>query len=64
MWLTSDDSEFSKIFIESHKNTPFLMSASENFVIAWVNLPGASPYDVMSGRFEHLDGATPDARIE
>jgi hypothetical protein len=64
MRLTSNDSEFSEIFIERHKNTPFLMSAGENFVIAWINIPGASPNDVMTSRFEQLDGTTPDARIQ
>ena len=64
MRLISDDSEFSEIFIESYKNTPFLMSVSEDFVISWINIPSSSLDDVMSSRFERLDCTTPDARIQ
>jgi len=64
MRLISDNSKFSEVFIESHKNTPFLMGAGKDFVIAWINIPSSSPDDVMSGRFERFKGTTLDARIQ
>jgi hypothetical protein len=59
MRLISDDRKFSKVFIESHKNTPLLMGAGKNFVIAWINIPNSSPDDVMSRGFERFNGTTP-----
>jgi len=64
MRLATDDSEFSKVFIESNENAPFLVSTGENLVISWINIPSSSPDDVMSSRSECLDRTTPDARIE
>ncbi|GJL68311.1 MAG: hypothetical protein NPIRA06_09460 [Nitrospirales bacterium] len=64
MRVTTDDSEFSEVFIESHKHAPFLMGAGEDFVIPWINIPGSSPNNVMPSSFEDLNGTTPNARIE
>lgn len=64
MRLVSDDSKFSEVFIESHQNTPFLMGAGKNFVIAWINIPSSSLDDVMASRLERFNGTTPDARIQ
>ena len=64
MRLISDNSKFSEVFIESHKNRLFLMGAGKDFVIAWINIPSSSLDDVMSGRFERLDCTTSDARIQ
>ena len=44
--------------------TSFPVSPAKNFVISWISIPRSRPDDVMSGRLQRLDRASPYARIE
>ena len=64
MRLTMDNSEFPKVLIERNKHAPFSVSASKDFVIPRINIPGTSPDNIMAGSFENLAPTAPYAGIQ
>lgn len=64
MRLTMDNSAFPKVFIERHKHMPFSVGVSKDVVISWINVPGTSPDNIMTGSFEGLPPAAPHTGIQ
>jgi hypothetical protein len=64
MRLTTDDGEFSEVFIKGDKDSSFLVRPGKNVIISWINIPRPRPDDIVSCGSQRINGTTPDAGIE
>jgi len=57
-------SQFTKVFVQSHEDAPFIVGACKNFLITWIFRPVTGPHNIMAGRLEIFPSPAPHARIQ
>ena len=62
--MAANDGQFAEVFVESDQDTIFLVSTSEDLIIARVVRPVPGPYHIMAGRFQRLTCLAPHTSVQ